>query len=190
MGGAVNRQGLGVGLGFGVVTAALVLLLQGGLLMLLLMALLAAVAGMVAAHLAGRILATTPAVPVGPAAGPGGLPPARSGSRTGAAAVAGAVMGVVTVVALTLIAATVLNNPSTRSQIQDLMTKQGISTATSLDGLLALGTGCVACVYLLLVPTVLAGLAALGAVIYGLVRPVAKPPPAAAPPLPPLPGGY
>jgi len=196
MRGQVTRQGLGVGLGFGVVTAALTLWLQGGTAMLLLLAGLTVAAGVLAAHLAAGVLAAhlaagVPATaPAGAVAGSGGAPAPGGGSRMSAAVAAGVVIGLLNALALSEIAVAVLNSAGTRSQVQDLMKQQGVGTATSVDGLITLVSGCAGCVFLLLMPTALAALAAVGAGIYGVVRPAAKAPPSAAPPLPPLPGGY
>ena len=174
------RMGFYVGAGFGVLAAIGVVLFQGTAVSLLLETLLAIAAGAVTANLLSR----APAMLVPAGAAPGGTPvaPARPGSsRVRSGVAAGAVVGVLAGIAFTVIAFNVVNGAGFRDQLNSVLAQQNTGSQISIDSLLGVVTGCIGCFYILIIPAITAGCGALGAWIYGLVRPA----PAAAPPVPP-----
>jgi hypothetical protein len=189
MGGSATRQGILVGLGFGVVMAILVVVLQGGCLLLLAGLLFSLGAGALAAYLAPPPAAAAPVnLPPGALGAP---PPRPPNPRMNAAVAAGVVLGVLSALAFTVVAGLVVNSPGFRDQLQTALNAQGgASAGLSVDSLLPIATVCAGCIYLLIIPAITTALTALGGWIYGRVKPLpAAPPTWTPPPVPPMPGG-
>ncbi|HUS15611.1 MAG TPA: hypothetical protein VM536_11420 [Chloroflexia bacterium] len=155
------RRAVFIGALAGVVAAVLMFVLQDSTLALVLELLLALAAGVGAAVLG---IASAGAVP-----GVRGL-----AARLGA--VAGATAGVLGGLAFTLVAYQVLSTTGGREQLNEALRQQG-GGAVSADSVIGIASFCVGCVFVIMVPTLTAGVGALGGWLYSLTRPKAAPPP-------------